>query len=408
MKTRLTHYLYWTVLAVLCAIAGTVPAWAQTATISGKVTDNDKPQPGLQVIYKSADTGRVVKAKTDKNGDFYAIGVPVGIYNITVVDSSGKTLYSHDNLLVGQSGDDANNVLNIDFTKGTTAKTPKGATVGTAMAGRTSEFAGEAGTAGTGSKAGKTAEGQKVTKEEIEKIKAQNAKIENINALINQYQAAMKTNDWKATVEPLQGMIAADPSRWEYFQALGNSQLNLGDYDNAVQSYDKGIQVAQGYVSGATPKDAKYPNSDPAKAKAGMGQMLANQGNAYLKLKKNDEAIAAYTKAAELDPNPGIAYFNLCATQYNTGNTAGALAACDKAIAADPNKADAYFIKGSLMIGASSLDKDNKLQAPPGTAEALKKYLELAPDGPHAADVKQMLDAIGAKIETTYKTGKKK
>ena len=42
-----------------------------------------------------------------------------------------------------------------------------------------------------------------------------------------------------------------------------------------------------------------------------------------------------------------------------------------------------------------------KLVAPPGTSDAFNKYLELAPDGPHANDVKAMLAAIGAKIETT-------
>jgi hypothetical protein len=60
------------------------------------------------------------------------------------------------------------------------------------------------------------------------------------------------------------------------------------------------------------------------------------------------------------------------------------------------------------MMGDSKQDKDGKLIAPPGTAEALNKYLELAPDGGHANDVKQMLAFIGAKIETTYKEKKKK
>jgi tetratricopeptide (TPR) repeat protein len=168
-----------------------------------------------------------------------------------------------------------------------------------------------------------------------------------------------------------------------------------------VATFEKAIPIAEN----ATKTD---PKADPAKAKAGVAQMLTNEGNAYLKLKKNDQAIAAYTKAASMDPNPGTAYFNICATQYNSGNTEGALAACDKAIAADPNRADAYFIKGSLMVGESKLDKDGKLQAPAGASDALNKYLELAPDGPHANDVKAMLQAIGAKIETTYHEKKKK
>jgi hypothetical protein len=31
---------------------------------------------------------------------------------------------------------------------------------------------------------------------------------------------------------------------------------------------------------------------------------------------------------------------------------------------------------------------------PPGTVEALKQYLVLAPDGPHVQDVKAMLDGL--------------
>jgi tetratricopeptide (TPR) repeat protein len=197
-----------------------------------------------------------------------------------------------------------------------------------------------------------------------------------------------------------------DPNRWQFFSALGNSHANLGQYDEAIQSYEKGIQVAQNVLAG-TVKDPKNPDADPVKAKTGLSQMLQQEGNSYLKLKKNPEAIAAFEKAAALDPNPGAAYFNICATQYNSGNTEGAVAACNKAIAADPNRADAYFIKGSLMVGQGTQGKDGKYTVPDGTAEALNKYLELAPDGPHANDVKEMLQVIGAKIETNYKAKKK-
>ena len=119
--------------------------------------------------------------------------------------------------------------------------------------------------------------------------------------------------------------------------------------------------------------------------------MLINEGNAYLKLHKNKEAIDAYNKAASMDPNPARVYFNLCATQYNIGNVEGALHACDKALAADRSKADAYFIKGSLLVADNKTDRNGKITAPPGTVEAHRKYLELAPNGAHANDVRQML-----------------
>jgi hypothetical protein len=42
------------------------------------------------------------------------------------------------------------------------------------------------------------------------------------------------------------------------------------------------------------------------------------------------------------------------------------------------------------------------MEAPTGTAEAFNKYLELAPTGPYADPAKQMLDSMGAKIETSF------
>jgi tetratricopeptide (TPR) repeat protein len=239
------------------------------------------------------------------------------------------------------------------------------------------------------------------TREQIDELKKQNERAQKQNALIKQAMDAMTAKNWQAAVAPLQQLIADDPNNWEYHSAMGDVQFSLGSYDQAIAAYEKGIRLAE-----SGPSDSK--NNDPAKKKAAIGKMLTQEGNAYLKLRKNKEALAAYTKAASLDPNPATAYFNLCATQYNTGNVEGALDACGKAIAADPSKADAYFIKGSLLVGESKTDSSGKVTAPPGAAQALTRYLELAPNGAHADDVKQMLSFIGSNVETTYKKGKGK
>ena len=75
--------------------------------------------------------------------------------------------------------------------------------------------------------------------------------------------------------------------------------------------------------------------------------------------------------------------------------------AFNKVIAADPNRADAYYWKGVNMIGKATLQGD-KMVAPPGTAEAFQKYLELQPTGTYADAAKQMLNSIGSSIETSY------
>jgi len=104
--------------------------------------------------------------------------------------------------------------------------------------------------------------------------------------------------------------------------------------------------------------------------------------------------LAASTPAVAQADSPARSAFNSCALLYNAGKMDEAIAACDKAIALDPGKADAYFIKGSALYGSGTIGSGGKFVVPPGTVEALNRYLELAPDGGHAADVHAMLDAL--------------
>jgi tetratricopeptide (TPR) repeat protein len=203
------------------------------------------------------------------------------------------------------------------------------------------------------------------------------AQSENQNALVAKAQAALDAKRWPDAEAALKQLSSSEP-RWEYFEALGAAQFNQGHYADSLESYQHAIELAG-------------KNASPA----AIAQMYTTIGNANLKLKKNDAAIAAYNKAATLSPNPAVAYFNLCATMFNMGQPAAkTVPACDKAIAADPKKADAYFVKGSALYGEGALDKSNKFVVPPGALEALKQYLVLAPDGPHAQDVKAMFDAL--------------
>ena len=128
--------------------------------------------------------------------------------------------------------------------------------------------------------------------------------------------------------------------------------------------------------------------------KDGLSQIYIGKGNALLRLKRNDEAIVAYNQSAELASNAGLAYFNVCAVLYNIGNTHDSAAACRKCVQADPSRANAWFVLGSDLFADLPVTAQGKVQASPETREALEKYLALAPDGPHAADTKAMLEMI--------------
>ena len=346
-------------MTILLFVLGTVAAWSQITTgkVQGRITNGDKPVPNANVTLVNPDNGRSYKIKADANGRFESIGIPHGTYDEEVSDASGEKLAKVKVQVAGQSGDVDD--LSVDVAQ----------------------------RSGTG-----------LSKEEYDKKKAEHDKGVQENTLIAQLNPAMQSKNWAAAEPILQQLTTMNPNRWDYQRALGDTQAGLEKYDDAIAAYEKAIPLAEEAAKGGS-ADKK---EDPAKAKAAVAQMLNSEGSVYLKLKKNDKAIEAYTKAAAADPNPALAYYNICATQYNAGNAEAGLPACDKAIAADPNRADSYFIKGSLLMGQSTQGKDNKLDAPAGTAEAFNKYLQLAPEGPHAADAKQMLAAIGAKIDTTY------
>ena len=145
-----------------------------------------------------------------------------------------------------------------------------------------------------------------------------------------------------------------------------------------------------------------------------------NHGQAYAKGGKTQEAMGEYTLAAQADPSAAAKYyFNLGAILTNESAKQPdqaarfrmidqATEAFDKAIAADPAYAEAYYQKAVNLLGKATLDKTNKMVAPPGTAEAFNKYLELEPTGKHADEVKGMLAYIGAEIKTSFKKEKTK
>lgn len=188
--------------------------------------------------------------------------------------------------------------------------------------------------------------------------------------------------------------IAIDPRRWEPYQVLGALQQNAGQEQVALETYQKGVETAEKAIAA---------NANSTQAKVGLGQMLSAEGNIYVHMKKFDPAIEVFTQAVQFAAYPPREYFNICAAFYDTDRMDAAIDACNKAIAGDPRMADAYFVKASALYGESKAEH-GKLAVPAGTQDALAKYLELDPQGPHAADAREMLAKIGSPVDTTFKS----
>jgi tetratricopeptide (TPR) repeat protein len=240
-----------------------------------------------------------------------------------------------------------------------------------------------------------------------------NAQVANLNALLSQARADNKAGNYDSAITAMQQATTSKPDEGILWLTLGDAQLGAADkaaktagkpttdpeiaakFNDAVTSYKKAIDL-----------NAASKKPSPETAAAAENQL----GTAYGKMGDAKNSADAYDTAAKALPaNAGMYYFNEAATLYNAGKPDDAGVAADKAIAADPKKADAYYLKGQSLIPKASVDpKTQKITAPPGCVEAYQQYLELAPDGAHAQEVKDILTGIGATVKSSYKAEKKK
>jgi len=379
-------------LLVVLALAYPAPSAAQAvgqASIHGHVTNPAGMALNKGEVRLTTDRGSDAKDRKyqykfpiDQNGDYKGTGIAPGNY-VVFVFQDDKSLDFIESVVFANTDD---KTVNFDMTR--------------------PEYL-----------AKMSPEDKKILEEYKKKnaeIVAANSKVQNLNAMLTQARADNKAGNYDAAIKAMQDATAAKPDEGILWITLGDAQLGAADaaakaaktagnssdpavaqkYNDAAASYKKGVEL-----------NAASKKPSPEAAAAGYNQL----GQTYAKLGNVKESADAYDMAAKAMPaNAAMYYFNEAATLYNASKLPEAEAAADKAIAADPKKAEAYYIKGQALIPQATVDpKTNKIVAPPGCVEAYQTYLELAPDGPHAADVKGILEGIGAQVKSSYKAPKK-
>jgi len=381
--------LYSVALALFVLVAGLCasPAFAQeTGTVKGVCKDLEgKPIAGANVEWLNTNTGRKFDIKTNNKGEYFSLGMTPGKYTVTLT-KDGKEVFHYNNFNVALT----ENVLDFDMQKEQAAQAQG---------------------------AGLTPEQLKQAQEQQAKALKENATVKNLNEKLAAAKTAADAGDFDTAIAQVTEATQVDPTRDLLWAKLGDYNLTSAGkqtdsaektkrYEASITDYQKALDLKQKAVE-ADPK--KNPDSNKV-----LASFYNNLGKGYAQLGKTDDAVKAYNQAAQLDPaGAGMYYFNLGAilTNANVKNDSemrkAAVQAFEKAITADPTKADAYYWKGTNLIGAATLQGD-KMVAPDGTAEAFQKYLELQPTGPHAEEAKAMLQGLGAPVETSYGTQKKK
>src|ERR1700735_151843 len=353
-------------------------ASAQLGRASGQIMDlQGKPYAGISVTLKNVGTGQTLSTKTDKNGNYSMIGLTGGVYSITLSDPKNNLSYT-EQFQVDANGETEHS---IDLQK---IQASQGGANNAAAA------------------------------EQQKKNEATQNQFNNMKQHVDAGIAALNDSD------ALRKQLAAAPA--DQKSAI-QDKLNA-DYQTAISELEQADKLVGD-------KDTKNHSV-----------VLANLGQSYALAGRNDDAAIAFQKAADFNPQAGI-YVNLSLAQAHqaaaltdpaaaTAKVSDAGASCDKAGALDPtltakcwknigiilsNKGDlkdavpplqkataadakdaqGWFLLGSAYMGMIETKQEGDKMTytiPPGAADSYQKAIDADPNGPYAAQAKQMLDSI--------------
>lgn len=329
-----------TLLAMIAMVA--MPLDAQsTGRIRGRVTDsNGNPIANATVVLKRLDINLTRQIKVDARGVYLQVGLDPREFEMAV---SAEGYVEHREVVKIPLGD----VLEKDVTLRTSA-----------------EMAAAANPDGANPVSGRANEGISSYNEAVKLFNEKDYaeamnKLESVIAIFNE-SAAQLTDD--ASKEIVAKNIEAAN------KLLAFSLFEVGQAENERRN-DLWLR--------AEPILKEFLEKEPEDA--GIAQSLANIAG----FKGDAEAEKMYTDLVEKIRGPiaGNSY-NRGVDLYNAGNLSEAKPHLKRAIEIDPNMPESYYLLGICEIS----DGDVK-----AAKAALQKYLELAPGGKWANDVKEML-----------------
>ncbi len=346
--------------AVLAALVVSVPGFAQTGGLTGKATKQDGTLcVKCQITIVRQEIHSVYKTKTNKKGEYVYIGLPFGVYKITLADPDGKPLfYIMKQVALGDPTEADFDLPKLQATQ--KQEQQEEAKHNPELAKQLAE------------QAKQQAEAKKAAQE-----------FAGLKTFFDQGNTLTQQKDYKGAAAAYEKAIpfAKGKNLPVVLMALAGAYQSAHENQQALETYQK--------VAALTPDDASLHN---------------NLGTLYSDMHKFPESQAEFEKAAQLDPaNASRYYFNIGAIMYNAGKMDAAAAAFKKVIQLEPKNAVAYYQEGQALMGKVTMTPQGKVVAPPGTIEAFQTYLKLDPNGPYAAIAQQMIATLNGSVQTQYK-----
>jgi len=381
---RANNFLVFVALIVGALVSVLAPgSSAQTGSISGVILDlNAKPWAGLTVQAVS-DQGVKQEAKTENDGRYNIRSLRPGVYDVTVISfpppNDKQPPYQMAKVRV-QSGEDAKADANFK------------------------EILAKQGAAAQ--------EQAKKQEEEKQKFQGMKAHFDVGVGLLNQ-AAQAKTDLAKAPADQ------RDAIKQQVKDLSDKAVTELEASKAAAGEKDANLNLVLARLGDAYDADGRADDAANAYKQAielkPSAAYYNNLGGIYGRAGKIAEAMAAFQKSAELDPqNAAQAYRNGGITLYNTGRLKEAVEPLKKATELDPKNAQGWYLLGASLVYNMTTkrvgDKEEVVFAP-GTIEAYQKAIELDPNGMYGQQAKlgleqlqQMAPGIDIKVKAKKKS----
>jgi tetratricopeptide (TPR) repeat protein len=383
MKKHVSSWLFSAcTVALLLSVLVPRAAAQYDGVLRGQIMDvAGKPWVGIGIQLVS-DQGNKMDTKTDTNGNYAFRGLKPGVYSVFVqLPAPNKPFESKVQVQTGVEAKSDVNFKDVVAKQGSQAaeQVKKQEEEKTKFEGMKQHFTAAAALLEQERKAK-----DELTKAPADQRDAAKAKVTDLsNQAVAEFTAAQKAATEKDTNQHI------------IWAKLAEAYDLAGRNDDAISAYQQAIAVK--------PDISGYYN---------------NLGNVEARAGKIDEARAAYTKSAELDPpNAGTAWLNFGVSLYNVGRMKEAVDPLKKASELDPKNPKVWYLLGAALVGSMETKKNgDKLEFVilPGTVEAYQKAVELDPNGGpngYGAQAQLGLEAlkqISPGIDTKVNVRKKK
>ena len=153
-----------------------------------------------------------------------------------------------------------------------------------------------------------------------------------------------------------------------YYYNRGDTFFDLGKFEDAIQNYDKAIELdsnvnsacyynrGTAYFSLGKFEDAIQDYNKAIDLNPNDDLSYSNRGNAYFSLGKFEDAIQDYNKAIDLNPNDDLSYNNKGNAYFSLGKFEDAIQDYNKAIDLNPNNASYYYNRGTTFANLEKFE----------------------------------------------------